>query len=336
MIKREILVSGYGSVLKRHGKRIEFHREGKEVCHFLGDEIDGVYVMTPACSISSAAIQLLASNNVPVAVFDERDELVSVIVPRESMEKSTLRVRQIQAATCEKGLEIAKEFVKGKLKNQEATLKYFAKSRKNQPIGKAMLSAAEKIDVLASETDRVTGDSGHKKRQRLMAHEARGAAIYWQGIRNILPSELGFTRRTRKGAKDPVNSCLNYCYAILYSKVLFKLYRVGLDPYVGFMHALADGRQALLFDFVEEFRQYFADRPLFAWLSKRGKPSMQDGRLDVQTRRKLAIMVLERMNNEVDYASDRIPAEDVILREANELADEIQGRSHHKAYIWPW
>jgi CRISPR-associated protein Cas1 len=152
----------------------------------------------------------------------------------------------------------------------------------------------------------------------------------------VLPPELGFDAREHHGAADPVNASLNYGYGILYSKVFAKLVRAGLDPYVGFLHAIGDGRASLLYDFVEEFRQYFVDRPVLGWLIKGGRPELKDGLLVRESRAKLASLVLERLNSRVPYGGREIPAEEVIECEARELARDIRGQERHKPYIWPW
>ena len=184
--------------------------------------------------------------------------------------------------------------------------------------------------------DRIDGESGHSVRSELMAVEVEAAALYWEQLRGLLPENLEFWRRVRRGATDSVNSSLNYGYGIIYAKVFSKITWAGLDPYVGFFHAWQAGKAALLFDFVEMFRQYFVDRPIFSWLIKRGKPSIKNNRLTLQTRKRISGMVLDRLNEKVIYKGDNIAGENVILKKAQELALEIQDGPSHKAYIWSW
>lgn len=44
---------------------------------------------------------------------------------------------------------------------------------------------------------------------------------------------------------------------------------MGLDPYVGFLHALRPGRASLALDIMEEFRAYLGDRFVLSLINKR-------------------------------------------------------------------
>jgi CRISPR-associated endonuclease Cas1 len=52
-------------------------------------------------------------------------------------------------------------------------------------------------------------------------------------------------------AVDPLNACLNYCYACLASQCRQALLVAGLDPAAGFLHADKSGRDSLTYDLME-------------------------------------------------------------------------------------
>ena len=66
--------------------------------------------------------------------------------------------------------------------------------------------------------------------------------------------------RTRRPPRDRVNAVLSFLYALLRAECTAGLESVGLDPQVGFLHALRPGRPALALDLMEEFRPIIADR----------------------------------------------------------------------------
>jgi CRISP-associated protein Cas1 len=66
--------------------------------------------------------------------------------------------------------------------------------------------------------------------------------------------------RTRRPPRDRVNAVLSFLYALLRAECTAALESVGLDPQVGFLHALRPGRPALALDLMEEFRPIIADR----------------------------------------------------------------------------
>ena len=170
-----------------------------------------------------------------------------------------------------------------------------------------------------------------------MGVESEAAAVYWSRLRAILPEELNFQRRIRRGAGDSVNACINYGYGILYTKVFSKITRARLDPYVGFFHTIRSGKTSLLFDTIEMFRQYFVDRPVISWLNKKGKPEFDSsGKLQRKTRSRIAKLVLDRHNSRVHYKGKMEVAENIMQTKIRELAKAMKNEITFSALTWPW
>ena len=66
--------------------------------------------------------------------------------------------------------------------------------------------------------------------------------------------------RSRRPPLDPLNALLSFLYTILAHDCETALEGIGLDPQVGFLHALRPGRPSLALDLMEEFRAILADR----------------------------------------------------------------------------
>jgi len=66
--------------------------------------------------------------------------------------------------------------------------------------------------------------------------------------------------RTRRPPLDPMNALLSFLYTLLLHDCVGGAEGVGLDPQVGFLHALRPGRPALGLDLMEELRAILADR----------------------------------------------------------------------------
>lgn len=73
------------------------------------------------------------------------------------------------------------------------------------------------------------------------------------------PEWAVFRKRTKHPPKSNVNAVLSFLYTVLGSKVRCAIELQGLDPMVGCLHELAYGRDALVYDLVEEFRTPVAD-----------------------------------------------------------------------------
>jgi CRISP-associated protein Cas1 len=175
-------------------------------------------------------------------------------------------------------------------------------------------------------------------RDLILSLEGRAAQRYWDGIKLLVPAELGWSGREGRGASDPFNSALNYGYAVLAAKVEHALVLAGLDPYAGFLHADRPGKASLIFDLIEEFRQAVVDRPLLG-LVTRGVTLDQDadGRLTEATRKKLAERLTERLQATELYEGKRQPLRHILQCQARHIATFVRGdRPEYTPFIVGW
>lgn len=63
----------------------------------------------------------------------------------------------------------------------------------------------------------------------------------------------------------PVNTMLNYAYAVLESQVRIATVSQGLDPAIGYLHVCRPGRVALVYDLMETLRP-LVDRSVLDYL----------------------------------------------------------------------
>jgi CRISPR-associated protein Cas1 len=84
--------------------------------------------------------------------------------------------------------------------------------------------------------------------------EGSAAAVYFEALSEIVPASLNFHQRNRRPPKDPVNALLSLTYTLLHAEAVLALYGSGLDPFIGFYHALDFGRESLACDVMEALR----------------------------------------------------------------------------------
>lgn len=75
--------------------------------------------------------------------------------------------------------------------------------------------------------------------------------------------------RSRRPPLDPTNALLSFLYALVMNDCVSAAEGVGLDPQVGFLHALRPGRAALGLDLMEELRSVLADRLALTLINRR-------------------------------------------------------------------
>lgn len=178
-----------------------------------------------------------------------------------------LRVAQHDALRDpERTVEIAKRFVGAKIRSSRAVIlkgirdagnkSGLDRARADCECMKGLLSTLESSSTL----DEVRGAEGEAAREYFAAF---GALI--SGAK----PDFAFAVRTRRPPRDRVNALLSFAYALLMAECCSGIETTGLDPQVGYLHALRPGRPALALDLMEEYRAGWADRLVMTMVNRR-------------------------------------------------------------------
>lgn len=153
---------------------------------------------------------------------------------------------------------IARTVVAGKVKNCRQEL--LRSTRDNEDEGDAAPLHGAAV-VLASVLHRVKESADLDVIRGL---EGEAANIYF-GVFNTMvkPEHRGkfsMNGRSRRPPLDRMNGLLSFLYTLLLHDCISAAEGVGLDPQMGFMHALRPGKPSLALDLMEELRPVLADR----------------------------------------------------------------------------
>lgn len=88
----------------------------------------------------------------------------------------------------------------------------------------------------------------------LQGLEGSCAARWFGALRRAIPESWGFQGRERRPPPCPTNALLSFLYAVIASETQMVVQGLGLDPSVGFLHAMVPGRPALVLDAMEGLR----------------------------------------------------------------------------------
>ncbi|AZA10489.1 CRISPR-associated endonuclease Cas1 [Corynebacterium gerontici] len=160
------------------------------------------------------------------------------------------RVQQ-HVASADGRIDIAREFIAGKIAGQATFL------RRNG--GEAASDLSSRLRSLQREAERCTSTGA------LFGVEGEAAALYFQGFPLMLRGNgaeyflAKWQGRHGRGALDPLNSALNFAYALLTAEAIKALVSCGLDPHAGFLHSSGRNKPALALDLMEEFRASISD-----------------------------------------------------------------------------
>ncbi len=337
----DLFVNSFGTYLGKHSERIVIRQKGQEAIEVPIEAVSHVWVAAKGVSLSTDLIALAHAHEVTITLLSDTGEPYGRLESFAALGRPELRRAQLLATQEARGMDLSRQIIQTKLKNQRANLCYYAKGRKQaQPDNyDALMTAAERIKVKVDDVSALPLQDVEAYRATLMGHEGQAAKYYWSALRQILPTSLAFPGRVYPKAQDVVNACLNYGYGILYGLAWSAILRVGLDPYAGFLHGSKQGAPALVFDFVEEFRQLVVDRSLLGSLLKRWTPDFMEGEAGILTahsRQEMAQKVLNTLDKAVPWEGKSIALRDVLLRKAYNLRDFIQQGAVYTPFTASW
>ncbi|MHB1318910.1 MAG: type I-C CRISPR-associated endonuclease Cas1c [Anaerolineae bacterium] len=161
---------------------------------------------------------------------------------------------------------IARQIVAAKIQNSRQLVLRAARDTPNLESRAWLSAAAERLaEILVRLKDCADLDS-------VRGAEGEAAHVYFRAFGYMLRGDrgaFGFSGRSRRPPLDRPNALLSFLYALLQSECASALEGVGLDPMVGYLHALRPGRPALALDLMEEFRPVLADRLVLALVNRR-------------------------------------------------------------------
>ncbi len=318
----------FGTHIGKYSERLKITQAGSTLAQAPLLHLESVTLAGNGISISADAIAACCERGIPVVFMDTQGTVYASLYASGLVGTVLTRRAQLLAYTDERGFALAQAITWGKLTNQAATLRYWARLRRDSDVTQAetLIECANSILDQVVAIEHMTSTSIDSVRDSLMGYEGGAARAYWSGVRLMLPDSFAWPGRTGRGAVDPVNSLLNYGYGILYAEVERSIILAGLDPYAGFLHADRPGKPSLVLDLVEEIRQVAVDRPVIG-LAARHYSIKQDerGRLTDETRRDFADKILAHLESPVRYEKGRTALRTVIQSQARHVAAFLRG-----------
>lgn len=226
--------------------------------------LESICVFGPS-TISPPALDLCWENGVAVNYLSEFGYLQARMTGIADT-SVTLRRAQFRAADDPaKCAAITRQIIAGKLQNSRNSLLRAARETDSADervrLTEANDALARQIEALGRWTPdelRATGAV-----DRLRGAEGMGGATYFGVFVFLLKQQrddFGFTTRSRRPPRDRINCLLSFLYALVRHDCIAALTSIGLDPFVGYLHAERPNRPALALDLMEEFRPWLADR----------------------------------------------------------------------------
>lgn len=332
-----LIIDGFNKSVTKRDNQIVIRQDGKEIDYFLPKDLKQIIILGKG-AITFDAIALLADAHVDLIAIDWRGNIKYRLASKEH-NNVQIRKQQYFALSDSRSGYLAKKFIESKIKNQRSTIGALSRARggveflENQKV---------KLDNLLKALNDIKNRPSEKIRSEIFGIEGFASQEYWQGFRYVIGDDLNFLNRSGKGAKDIVNSMLNYSYAILSSEILKSLHMSGLDPYAGFLHADLYGRTSLVFDLMEEFRQQIVDRSVLKLINL-GQISKDDFDLkddfvfiNEECRKLLVKTVLDKLNTEVTFDGIKKTYSDFIEVESKNIVNFLLYEKKYKTFYIRW
>ena len=248
-----LYVTTQGAYLRQEGETVVASVEHQDVLRLPIHTLGGI-VCFGQVACSPPLLGLCGDRGVHVSFLNEWGKFLARVTGPVSgnvlLRREQVRRTENPASAC----ELARSFVLGKLANSRTVLQRAQRDHGPDP---AIASAVDVIaDVIrrtlrASDTDTLRGLEGE------------AANAYFNAFGGMVLAQkdaFEMKTRSRRPPLDPLNALLSFLYTILAHDCESALEGVGLDPQMGFLHALRPGRPSLALDLMEEFRAMLADR----------------------------------------------------------------------------
>jgi len=248
-----LYVTTQGTYLHQEGETVVASVEHQDVLRLPIHTLAGI-VCFGQVSCSPPLLGLCGERGVHVSFLSEWGKFLARVTGPVSgnvlLRREQVRRSEVPANAC----ELARSFVLGKLANSRTVLQRAQRDHGPAPaIARAVDAIADVIRRAqrAADTDTLRGLEGE------------AANAYFDAFDDMVLAQkdaFAMKTRSRRPPLDPLNALLSFLYTILAHDCESALESVGLDPQIGFLHALRPGRPSLALDLMEEFRAILADR----------------------------------------------------------------------------
>ena len=214
------------------------------------EALDAVVVLGGA-QITMQALDACVGRGIRVAAL-HRGGGVRFVVNGATNGNVHLRKALFEAVTDDsRSLDLSRAIVAAKLQNSRKVVGRWSRDEKDAVGSKRLADRSEQIrQRIARLVEAATGD-------HVRGIEGDAARIYFRAVEQVVAdAEFGFSSRTRRPPRDPINAMLSFCYGLLVTECTGALESVGLDFQMGFFHRPRAGRPSLALDLAEELRAW--------------------------------------------------------------------------------
>lgn len=176
-IEMKLVIDGYKKSIHKKDNQIVIYEHDEVLDIIKASEINDITVVGKGY-ITFDALELMALNNIKLIAINPRGQL-TYILESPDWRNVKLKKEQYKLSENKMGLEISKELIIAKMKNQKATLTTLNKNKQLKRVFNHRLKIDECINQL--EALSLTGRN-QTVRMKIMGLEGKASNEYWSGV----------------------------------------------------------------------------------------------------------------------------------------------------------
>lgn len=312
----DLFIQEIGAKISREQRHfIISTKEGKKK---LAPELVETIIIQNAVSMTTDFIELANEYKIPIYLGNHYGQIYGKIWNFNLDSPAILRRKQLYLFKRDFGKGYAKKWIINKIESQKKHITKILR-RKNKDytqIKNRFDDTIKKIELL---------DLSQKDFHNILqGYEGDSGRYYYSILREHIPEEWNFIQRVNYMASDPYNVVLNYLFGIIYSKVENALVIAGFDIKIGVLHGESRKGEALLYDFMENFRFIVWETTYTLFTRKLINKSYfeKDGRINYAGKEVMISALFKKIVLE-EYGENALNFESWIREEAKILAKEV-------------
>ncbi len=238
----------HGSILGKEYERFIIKRKGMVIKQIPAIHVDQIMVFGNS-QLTTQVMQFCLQARIPIYLLSAKGKYYGMVDSFSTEPVLLHREQFLRADNKDFCLQLAKQFIKGKVSNNRLLLQRLSRNREAPAFEHAIKQQKHIIKQLETAT---TLD-------QLRGYEGTAARINFQAIAATVDPSWGFSQRVKQPPTDPINAMLSYGYTLLFYNIYTFLRARGLNPHVGYLHPMRMGHPALASDVMEEFRSIVVD-----------------------------------------------------------------------------
>lgn len=318
---KHIVINNYGYFLGLKSNRIIVKKGDEIINEYPLSRLKTIHIASSGVSLSSDLIFALSVRGIKVFfnTYNNHAALHTLYEHKSVVVKKS----QYESESNGKGIELARQIILGKIKNQRSTLLYASRKLSKD----SYMDIIDKLDYLIN----TLKNKVEINKNYILGIEGKAADIYFNGLKKLYLFPETFFMRTKRYSSEMTNISLNYGYAVLSNFIYKSIINAGLDPYFGVLHSVRSGKPSLVLDIMEEYRSFIVDRNIIKMKGKLETVKKFD-----TIKKEVAGEVIKSINKSVIYNGRSLSVESVIQRQIYKISAYLCGEKKYKSYIFRW